>query len=228
MRTLVLSLIAALLFCGSVQAQTPEGFTSLFNGKDLTGWSGDPAIWSVQDNAITGQTTAEKPIKKNTFILWKDGKVADFELRLKFRIDGGNTGIQYRSKDKGDFVVNGYQADFDAKKTYAGILYEEGGRGILATVGQKVTINADGKLQVTGSTNNPDDIRKNIPDGAWNDYVVIAKGNHLQHIINGKVTVDVTDEQEAKRSMEGILAFQVHQGPPMKVQFKDIYLKELK
>jgi hypothetical protein len=231
MRIITLSLLAvALLFCGPItaQAQVPEGFTALFNGKNLAGWDGNPAVWSVQDGAITGQTTAEKPIKKNTFILWKNGKVADFELRLKFRMEGGNTGVQYRSKDKGDWVVNGYQADFDAKKTYAGILYEEGGRGILANVGQKVTIGADGKIQVTGSTTNPDDIRNNIKEGDWTDYTISAHGNHLQHIINGKVTVDVTDEQEAKRAMEGILAFQAHAGPPMKVQFKDIYLKELK
>lgn len=220
----------ALVVCGMLMlagvAAAADEAVSLFNGKDLTGWDGDPKIWSVQDGAITGQTTAANPIKRNTFIIWKGENVADFELKLKFRIEGGNTGIQYRSKDKGEWVVNGYQADFDAKKTYAGIMYEEGGRGILANVGQKVTIAPDGKIQITGTTEKPDDIRKNIKDGEWNEYTVIAKGNHLIHIINGKVTADVTDEQESKRAMEGILAFQIHQGPPMKVQFKDIYLKK--
>jgi len=223
-----ITLVATLLLAVLARAQTPEGFTSIFNGKDLTGWEGNPAIWSVQDGAITGTTTAENPLKANTFITWKDGKVADFELRLKFRMNAGNTGIQYRSREKGNWVVNGYQADFDFSKRYAGILYEEGGRGILADIGTKVTIGPDGKKTVTGQTTDPAAIRSAIRDNEWNDYTIIARGNKLTHIINGNTTVEVIDEQADKRAMEGVLAFQVHVGPPMRVQFKDIYLKELK
>jgi hypothetical protein len=208
--------------------KAPDGAVSLFNGKDLTGWDGNPKFWSVRDGAITGQTTAENPTKSNTFIIWRGGKLGDFELRLRFRYVGGNTGIQYRSKDKGGWVVNGYQADFDAAKTYAGILYEEGGRGILSNIGKKVIINTDGQITTVGDTADPKEIRQGIHDGEWNDYVITAHGNHLVHMINGKVTTDVTDEQETKRAMEGILAFQVHAGPAMLVQFKDIYLKDLK
>ncbi len=227
MALLVVACVACVVFGQGESPKPPEGFESIFNGKDLSGWDGDGKFWSVQDGAITGQTTAENPTKANTFLIWKGGTVKDFELRLKFRMEGGNTGIQYRSKDKGNWVVNGYQADFDAGKTYAGILYEEGGRGILANVGQKVTIGANGKIQVTGVTTDPKEIRGAIDIKEWNDYVVIAKGNHLTHIINGKTTVDVIDEQVEKRAMEGIVAFQVHAGPPMKIQFKDIFLKDL-
>jgi hypothetical protein len=230
MRTVIhfaLGIAMLLSLARSACAQAAEGGTSLFNGKDLDGWNGDPKVWSVQDGVITGQTTADSPIKKNTFLIWKGGTVADFELRLKIRLRNGNTGIQYRSKDRGDWVVNGYQADYDDSKTWLGTLYEEGGRGVLAAMGQKVTVGPDGKAQVTGSVGDAKDLRAAINPKEWVDYVIIARGNHLVHMLNGKLTVDVTDDQEAKRAMEGILAFQVHAGPPMQVQFKDIYLKTL-
>lgn len=217
--------LTASILAPAQESVPPADFVSLFNGRDLSGWDGNPDLWSVKEGAITGQTSAENPLKRNSFLLWKGGQVRDFELRLKFRMQGGNTGIQYRSKDKGEWVVNGYQADYDMAKKYCGILYEEGGRGILAKVGEKVTIGPDGKLNLTGQTEDPDGIRKAIRDNEWNEYTIIARGNRLQHIINGHTTIDVLDEQADKRAMEGVLAFQVHVGPPMKIQFKDIYLK---
>ncbi|HEX2923648.1 MAG TPA: DUF1080 domain-containing protein [Chloroflexota bacterium] len=204
-----------------------EAAVSLFNGKDLTNWAGDPKVWSVEDGVITGQTTKESPIRANTFLIWKGGTVKDFELRLRLRLTNGNTGIQYRSKDKGNFVVNGYQRDYDDSKQWLASLYEEGGRGILASMGQKVTITPDGKLTVTGSTVDPKTVRSATEANQWVDYLIIAQGNHLVHKLNGTTIVDVIDEQESKRAMEGILALQVHAGPPMKVQFKDSYLKVL-
>ncbi|HVY68300.1 MAG TPA: DUF1080 domain-containing protein, partial [Verrucomicrobiae bacterium] len=123
------------------------GYRNLFNGTDLTGWDGDPRHWSVKDGVIVGQTTSENPLTENTFLIWRDGQVRDFQLRLRFKItanndDGfANSGIQYRSKDLGNWVVGGYQADMEAGKSYTGILYEERGRGILAQRGQRVTIN---------------------------------------------------------------------------------------
>jgi hypothetical protein len=208
---------------------------NLFNGKDLSGWQGNPQIWSVQDGAITGTTSPKSPIKHNTFLVWTNGTLEDFELRLSYRIVRGNSGIQYRSKviSQGPFgpIVGGYQADFEAGKTYSGILYEERGRGILAQRGQKTIIEeAEGKHQVkvTGSVGDSDDIQAKIKDEDWNDYLIIAKGNHLQHFINGMQAVDVTDRQESKAAKSGILALQIHQGPPMTVQFKNIQLKPLK
>jgi len=230
--TAILSSTSALL------AQTVEpGFKSLFNGKDLSGWAGRMNHWSVQDGAITGTTTKEDPAKGNNFLIARDGdknlEVADFELRLAYRFtgDSGNSGIQYRSKDVGNFVVHGYQADMETGPTYTGILYEEGGRGILCERGKKVVIKADSadpnkpKIEVTGALGDAKEIGDAIKKGDWNDYVIIAQGNHLQQFINGKQTVDVTDEQVSKAAKSGILALQLHQGPPMKVQFKNIRLK---
>lgn len=208
----------------------------LFNGKDLTGWAGNPALWSVKDGAIVGKTTPENPASGNTFLVWKDGEVSDFTLTLKYRMTPGddknytNSGIQYRSKvvDETNFVVAGYQADFEYGEKYSGILYEEKGRGILAERGQKVTLTQSDNakkptITVTGETGKSADIQAGIAKNGWNEYKIIAKGNHLQHFINGMLTVDVTDET-AEGAKKGVLAFQLHAGPPMQVEFKDIVL----
>ena len=212
-----------------------KGFLRIFNGKDLTGWQGNPKLWSVKDGAITGQTTADNPATGNTFLIWTNGTLADFELRCSFKlVPGGdkgfaNSGIQYRSKvlDPADWVVGGYQADMEAGPTYSGILYEERMRGILALRGEKVVWGKDGKKQVLGSVGDAVAIGAAIKKGDWNDYVIIAKGNHLQQFINGKQTVDVVDADEAKRALSGVLALQLHAGPPMTAQFKNIRLKKL-
>jgi type 1 glutamine amidotransferase len=197
-------------------ADNEAGFKSLFNSKDLSGWEGDPRFWSVKEGTITGQTTPENPLKQNTFLIWKGGTVEDFELRFSYRIVGGN------------WVVGGYQADLEAGKTNTGILYEEKGRGILAERGQKTVIDGNGKVTVVGSVGNSDEIQAAIKKEGWNDYLVIAQGNHIVHKINGRVTVDVTDEQSEKRATSGILALQLHAGEPMRIQFKNIRLKPIK
>jgi len=214
-------------------AQEEAGFQPIFNGKDLTGWDGNPTLWSVKDGAITGQTTRENPAKTNTFLIWTNGTVDDFELRCSFKLVPGdarrfaNSGIQYRSKvlDPAKWVVGGYQADMEAGTNYSGILYEEQMRGIMATRGEKVIWGKDCRKQVVGSVGKSEDIQASIKQGDWNDYVVIAKGNHLQQFINGKQTIDVTDECEAKAAKAGILALQLHAGPPMMAQFKNIRIK---
>jgi type 1 glutamine amidotransferase len=209
-------------------ADADEGFKPIFNGKDLSGWDGNPKFWSVKDGVITGQTTKENPTDHNTFLIWRAGKVDDFELHAKIRLVGGNSGIQYRSKEMPDWVIAGYQADFDADNTYSGILYEERGRGILANRGEKVIIRDDGKPDVVGSVGDAKKIRDAIKKEEWNDYVVIAHGNHLTHKINGVTTVDVVDEDVEHRAASGLLALQMHAGEPMLVQFKDLELKRLK
>ena len=235
------NLLGALIMGAALIAQTAlvfgaeEGFVEIFNGNDLTGWEGNPKLWSVKEGVITGQTTAEIPAKGNTFLIWTNGTVGDFELRCSFKLTPGddkgfaNSGIQYRSKvaNPANWVVHGYQADMEAGPTYTGILYEEGGRGIVAQRGEKVVIGQDGKKQVTGSVGDAAEIGASIKKGDWNEYVIIAQGNHLQQFINGKQTVDVVDEEEAKRAMSGILALQLHAGPPMIAQFKNIRLKKL-
>lgn len=234
-----MKLLSALL---ALTATLHAGETQLFNGKDLTGWEGNTKLWSVEDGAITGKTgdSGETKIGHNTFLVWKGGTVADFELTFKYRIEKGNSGVQYRSKElpDGDFgpIVAGYQADFEAGKTYSGILYEERGRGILAQRGQKTSIDAteknpadpksqDFKVSVTGEVGKSDDIQASIKDEQWNEYKIVAKGNHVQHFINGKQTIDVTDNDAAHAPKEGILALQIHAGPAMVVQFKDLVLK---
>ncbi len=209
---------------GLVVAAEADGFVPIFNGTSLEGWEGKPEFWSVQDGAIVGQTTADKPTKGNTFLIWRQGTLDDFELRLAYRINGGNSGIQYRSKDLGDFVVGGYQADIDSGPTYSGIQYEERGRGILAQRGERVTIAGDGtkKAEAIGSK---EELQQAIKAGDWNEYRIVAQGPKLSHFINGKLMSETIDEQAEKRSAEGILALQLHAGPPMKVEFKDIHLK---
>src|SRR5436190_1880058 len=217
-------------------AESEAGFQKIFNGKDLIGWEGHPKLWFVKDGAITGQTTAENPAKGNTFLSWTNGPVGDFELRCAFKIvannDVGfaNSGIQYRSQilDPKNWVVGGYQADMEAGPKYTGILYEERmTRGIMAARGEKAVWNKECKKEVVGSLGTSEDLQTAIKKGDWNDYVVIAKGNHLQHFINGKQTVDVIDDCEEKRAMSGVLALQLHAGDPMTVQFRNLRLKTL-
>ncbi len=202
-----------------------DEFRSLFNGKDLTGWEGDMKLWSVKDGAIVGKTEG----KSHTFLIWK-GTAADFVLHAKFRLHGGNSGIQYRSKwvkEAGDFVVAGYQADMDAENKFTGILYEERGRGILALRGEKVVITANGDRYVVGSTGDPKKLTAAIKSEQWNDYVIVASGNKLTQSINGAPMIEVIDHQVAKRALDGIIALQLHKGYVMTVEFKDIQLKTL-
>lgn len=211
-------------------ANQEEGFESLFDGETLEGWTGNPDLWSVEDGAITGTTTKDTKLKFNQFITWSGGEVADFELRVQFKIVGGNSGIQFRSKpfgEDGQFRVSGYQADIDATMRFMGILFEEKGRGILAQRSKQVTITEAGKKEVTGTTGTDEEIVAAIHENDWNEYVIRAKGNHITQTINGHKVVDVTDNQAEKAATSGILAFQIHVGPPMKVQFKNIRIKDL-
>ena len=223
MRTLASVCVVA--FCWST-AFSQEGVKDLFNGKDLTGWKGNTELWSVQNGAITGRTSAEKPLKSNTFLVW-NGEVADFELDLDYRIQGGNSGIQYRSKllNEKDFVVGGYQADIDATLNFAGINYEEKGRGILAKRGKRLTIDADGAKHEEEFAKD-EELKKVIKPDDWNHYRVVAKGHKLSHSINGTLMSETIDNQKGKAAESGILALQIHVGPPMVVQFKNLRLKQ--
>jgi hypothetical protein len=183
----------------------------------------------VQDGALTAKTTPENRLSYNTFLIWEGGQPADFELRAKYKIVGGNSGIQYRSKvvDEAKFVVGGYQGDIDSSPRYSGILYEEKARGILAERGTKSTVGADGKKEMT-TVADKDELQAKIKKEDWNDYRIVAKGNHLQHYINGVLMSETIDNQKDKAATSGIIALQAHAGPPMTVQFKDLRIKELK
>src|SRR5260221_12351344 len=198
---LIFVLIGCVTFWGSPIAYgtADAGFQLLFNGKDLTGWDGDREVWSVQDGAITGQTTEQKTIKENTFLVWKGGEPANFELRASFRLVANNdrhfanSGIYYRSRvDAASTQVFGYQGDIDASlREYLGAMYEDD-RGTIAKFGERVrTSRLDGKpkIEVTGKTASATDIAElfaELSAGHWLNYVIIAEGNHIRHYVNGK------------------------------------------
>src|SRR5688572_11847156 len=204
----------------------PAEERALFNGKDLTGWDGNPANWSVRDGCITGVNTEADPLPYNQFLTWQGGAVKNFELRAKVRQTGNNSGIQYRSKplkDVGPWSVGGYQCDIHGSKvSSSGMLYDEKGRGILAENGQSVVIDEQGVRWLTAER---EPVVVDVAE--WNEYTIVAEGNRLIHKVNGKVTVEVIDHQSAERELEGLLAFQIHRGPAMTVQIKDVVLKEL-
>ena len=222
MKTLLPSLLLSLVTMTAVADET----ISLFNGKDLSGWAGKAEYWSVRQGAIFGQTTADNPTQGNTFLVWQGGEVKDFVFTTKVRFSGNNSGVQYRSEmvgDPADFVVKGYQADLHPKQEYFGMLYAEKWRGIVAKRFERVVVGDDGKPQVMGDVG---DKTQQLVDSEWNELKIIAVGNRQIHQVNGITTMDLTDNHpEAKRS--GILALQLHAGPPMKVEFKDLFLTKL-
>ena len=218
--------LCAVLLAPALHAADAD-FKPIFNGRDLTGWEGDARFWSVRDGVLRGETKLEKMTLGNTFLLWRGGTLKDFQLRLKFRIRNGNSGVQYRARDLGKWVVGGYQAEIDNAPGKSGFLYEERGRKSLALVGQKVEIDAAGTPRVTGQLGDKKELvaRGYFKPREWNDYLIVAKGNRLEHFLNGTKVIDVTDNDAKNRALEGLLALQIHAGPPMLVEFKDIQLQ---
>lgn len=215
----------------------PVGMQAIFNGKDLSGWDGDPRLWSVREEAIRGETTAENPARGNTFILWKDGVTKNFDLRLSFRCNAtNNSGIQYRSKHITDdtvpnaWVVRGYQHEIRNETllpSVAGFIYDEGGkRGRICLVGEQAVWGADGQKTVTATLIEQAGFDELFRLDNWNDVVILAEGNHLRHYLNGRLILDFTDNDPQARE-EGILALQLHAGEPMWVEFRNLRIKEL-
>jgi len=247
-RSLSLLLVFVLTFlsitsCVS-QKKGEKGFVKIFDGKTLNGWKGDPTYWRVEDGTMTGEITPSTLLKTNSFIIWQGGQPGDFELKGEFKItEAGNSGINYRSDQLTDvpYALRGYQADIDGKRTYTGQNYEERKRATLAYRGEISTINAhDGNASmetmrknnnwtnrtVTGSLGTSDELKTSIKPEDWNNFHIIAKGNRLQHYINGKLMSDVTDNDAISGTKKGLLGVQVHVGPPMKVQYRELLLKE--
>ncbi len=239
-RNLMTLVVLSMSVCAFAADAPPESsdLKPIFNGKDLTGWDGDPRLWSVKDGVIHGETTAENPAKGNTFIIWKDGTTKDFELRLSFRCNAtNNSGIQYRSKHITEkvgnkWVVRGYQHELRNELKFpnvAGFIYDEGGkRGRICIVGEQATWEADGKKVIKSDLIDQAGWDKLFKLNEWNDVIITAKGNHIQHYMNGKLILDFTDNHPELALKEGILALQLHAGAPMWVEFKNIRIRELK
>ncbi len=238
-------LMAAVWTCSARAADPPQeappepaDMTLIFNGTDLTGWDGDPRLWSVRDGALRGETTDAAQARGNTFLIWKEGVTRDFELRLAFRCNAANnSGIQYRSRHitgndvPNPWVVRGYQHEIRNELTLpsvAGFLYDEGGRrGRMCLVGERAVWGADGKKQVIGTLIDQQQFQGLFKLDDWNEVVIIARGPHLQHYLNNRLILDFTDDDPEHALREGVLALQLHAGAPMWAEFKDIRLRPL-
>ena len=209
----------------SFSATQAGEWKTLFDGKTLDGWKGLD-FWSVKDGTIFGETTKEKPTNGNTFLILQDEVVTDFEFVCQVKFGGNNSGVMYRSNivDEEKFVMAGYQADLHPKHEYFGMLYGEkfGKRGIVATRGQRIEAKADGTKAVLNAIG--DDAK--LVDTEWNELRIVAVGNRILHFVNGQITMDLT-ENHPDAIAKGHIGLQLHGGPPMFVNFKDLKLRHL-
>ena len=220
MKFIFLAFILSLPF---LNAQEP---ISLFDGKSLEHWEGDPKIWRIEDKAITASIPAGKNLAKNQFLYWKE-KVADFDLSLNYRITGGptaNSGIQIRSKKDASGHAAGYQCDLDDGKLWLGRIYDEHGRGLIAERGALTKIAPDGKSHILPFSN-PSSLTRFARLNDWNHYLIKCRGNRIEIHINGIHFTTLEDYQQNQADLSGLLAVQIHSGVgPAKVQFRDITL----
>ncbi len=227
---------------------TTQGFVRIFDGENLSGWEGDTRYWSVEDGNLVGEVRPETVLTNNTFIIWQGGKPSDFELKLEFRIsEAGNSGINYRSEpvDSIPFALRGYQADIDGRRMYTGQNYEERKRTTLAYRGERASVQTQPDADTPGSLragveNNAwkyreiletlgdrDSLKDSINTEGWNRCHLVVKGNRMQHYINDILMSEVVDNDTVNRTDSGLLGIQVHVGPPMKVEFRNILIKKL-
>lgn len=213
-------------------------FEPIFNGTDLAGWDGDSRFWRVEDGIIIGETSEETPTEENTFLIWEGEAPSNFEVRFQYRFVetggelSGNSGFQYRSErftneDESNLQhrVRGPQADFAVSDWIPGIHYEEGGRGILARRGQQVTIGVDGEPE-TEQFAEEEDLAEFISHAEWNNYIVYANEDTMRTYINNELMHELIDHS-SEASKEGIMAFQIHTGPPMRVELQNVELRTL-
>ena len=206
-----------------------EGYVSMFDGVSLKGWDGNSKFWRVENGAIVGQTATDKQPVQNTFLIWRGGSPANFELKLQFKLTGFNSGIHIRSIELPDikFAMKGYQADMDGEQQFTGQIYEERGRGFLAMRGQFSYIGEGKKPALVGSVGDSDELKKLIKGGDWNDLQLIARGNTIIQLLNGRITSMLIDDDTAGRKLDGLIGIQCHVGPPMKIEVRNIRLKKL-
>ncbi|MFZ5831341.1 MAG: family 16 glycoside hydrolase [Planctomycetota bacterium] len=236
-RAVSIALIAIFVFPLAARA-ADDGFQPIFDGKSLEGWDGDPKFWRVEDGVIVGETTEANPTTTNTFLIWRGGEPGDFEIKAEWRLRNHNSGVQVRSWEEpenwGKWVVGGYQGDIEETGKFPGIIYGEKFRGILALRGQKTEIlPGQGKnkkkpeIKVVGSFGEPEELLKKIDLKGWNKTHIIAKGYVITQKINGTTMSEVIDNDTDARRSKGLVALQLHQGPPMKVEFRNVRIKML-
>lgn len=209
------------------------GFAPIFDGRTLDGWKGNPTYWRVENGVLIGEVTPQTLLKSNTFIIWQGGAPRDFELKLEYRISAkGNSGVNYRSVVVPDsvtptnaFAMRGYQCDIDGERRYVGNNYEEKGRLFLAVRGQLTRVVGNRPPVLVAAIGDNAELGKTITDD-WNEIHLIVRGNTLTHIVNHQVMTVVIDDDAPHRAVEGQIGMQVHVGPPMKVEFRNIRLKK--
>jgi hypothetical protein len=205
-----------------------DGFTRIFDGVTLADWDGDPIYWKVEEGKLIGQVTPKTLLKKNSWIVWRGGLVRDFELIVDYRVsEQGNSGVGYRLAvvEKDPFSVRGPQADIHGADMFTGICYEENGRRLLAARGQSTWI-AAGKLpRLIAQLADAEELQSVVRKEDWNRYRLVVKGNDAQHYVNGVLMSEVHDHDEPNRMHEGMIGVQVHVGPPMKIEYRDMFLK---
>ena len=205
-------------------------FLKIFDGETMNGWEGDTSFWRIENKSFVGEVTLEKPLKSNTFMIWRGYMPDNFEFKAQYRISSkGNSGINYRSEEVlgVKFGLKGYQADIDGENQYTGQNYEERGRGFLAMRGQIAVLKENQKPTITGSLGNTDELKANIKAEDWNEIHIIVHGNSMKHYINGVLMSEITDEDAKKQKFGGLLGLQVHVMKSMKVEYRKIYLKEI-
>lgn len=207
-----------------------SGFTPIFNGENLDGWSFDSIYWTVEEGLMTGTVTPETILEANSFIIWEGGTVGDFELKVTYRVSAeGNSGINYRSEriPGKPYALRGYQADIDGRYQWTGQNYEEKRRTFLAMRGQVTQVRNGEIPQVVGEIGDPEALTEVLNDEDWNTYHLIVRGNVMTHLINGQLMSVVIDDDTENRTFEGLIGVQVHVGPPMKIEYRDFLLKNL-
>jgi len=206
-----------------------DGFAPIFDGT-LKDWEGDPGYWRVENGSLVGEVRADNLLKQNSFIIWRGGELADFELKLEYRVSAeGNSGINYRSTEVPGvkWAMQGYLADIDGKDQWSGQNYEERGRKFLAYRGESVVLPPGGKPVVAKVLGDRAELQKKVLKNDWNQVHIIARGNLFQHFTNGILMSEVRDEDPEKRRASGLLGVQVHVGPPMKIEYRNIRVKRL-
>jgi hypothetical protein len=206
------------------------GFVRIFDGKSLREWDGDPQFWRVENGEIVGESTPTNVVKQNNFLIWRGGVVRDFELKLEFRMDGANSGIQYRSSelpDVGKWVLKGYQADMDFTQNYLGNVHDERGRGVLSRRGEVTRIVDGPTFKVVGTIGDATLLRGVMNVTGWNRYHIIARGPVLLQFLNGRLMAVAIDEDSKNVATQGVIGFQMHTGPPFKIQFRNVLDRKL-